>query len=278
MTHIRTCGDALSIGLRMRQSGRRIIGVCIAAASIFFNVPALSSDIPTIAASADMSLALMEIAGGFSRQTNKKVNLTFGSSGALAQQIAGGAAFQLFLSADEASATSLYRSGKAIDEGTIYGVGRISLFAPTKKKGNIVLPNLAALKAALEEGKIDRLAISNPELCAYGRAAREALQEAGIWTLLGEKLVVVDDAAQAAEMALAAKVDAAILPLALVMSPIARSRGAFSVIDVKAHRSIRQRMILLSDAELTARAFYSYMQAPVAREVLRRYGYTFPLR
>jgi len=239
---------------------------------------AWSAEIPMVAASADMALALKEISNSFTRQTTLKVNIVLGASDTLAQQINDGVATELFLSADEAAVTSLRQRGKAIDEGVIYGIGRIALFDPTKKKGQVALPNLAALKEALEQGKIKRIAISMPERCPYGRAAREALQNADIWNSLGDKLIIADDAAQAAELAFSGKVDAAILPLSLVISPLAKSRGAFFVIDVKAHRSLKQRMVLVAGAGSTAKAFYNYMQAPVAREALRRYGYTFPMR
>ncbi|MGH3849834.1 MAG: molybdate ABC transporter substrate-binding protein, partial [Pseudonocardiaceae bacterium] len=110
--------------------------------------------------------------------------------------------------------------------------------------------------------------------CPYGRVARQALQDIGVWATLGDRLVLTQDAARAAELAFNGKVDAAVLPLSLAVSPLARSRGSFVVVDSKAHRPLRQRMVLITGAGETARLFYAYLQAPVAREVLRRYGYT----
>lgn len=247
-------------------------------------VPAWGADMPAVAASADMTLALKEMAGSFSRQTNKDVKLVFGASGALAQRIVETGGYEIFVAADEAGVLSLAQRGKAVDEGKIYGVGRIVLFAPAERKASgkqkpfAIGGGLDGLKAALESGRVRHLALSNPELCPYGHAAREALQEAGLWATLGDKVIVAEDASQAAQLAFASKVDAAILPLSLVISPLAQSRGKFEVLDVKLHRTLRQRMVLLKGAGETAQMFYTYMQSPVAREILRHYGYTLPLK
>src|ERR1700737_5296086 len=85
----------------------------------------------TVAAAADLNSALAEIAAGFKKQTGITVKLSFGASGALAQQIQNGAPFDLFFSADmdypkqladagQADASSLYR----------YAVGGLVLWGP----------------------------------------------------------------------------------------------------------------------------------------------------
>src|SRR6266849_4880197 len=85
----------------------------------------------TVAAAADLNSALTEIAAGFKKQTGITVKLSFGASGALAQQIQNGAPFDLFFSADmdypkqladagQAEASSLYR----------YAVGGLALWVP----------------------------------------------------------------------------------------------------------------------------------------------------
>ena len=42
------------------------------------------------------------------------------------------------------------------------------------------------------------------------------------------------------------------------------------------HRPLRQRMVLTRKADDTARAFYAFLQAPVARAVFKRYGFLLP--
>ena len=42
------------------------------------------------------------------------------------------------------------------------------------------------------------------------------------------------------------------------------------------HKPLLQRMALLRPAGATAERFYAYMQAPAAREIMRRYGFVLP--
>jgi molybdate transport system substrate-binding protein len=42
------------------------------------------------------------------------------------------------------------------------------------------------------------------------------------------------------------------------------------------HQPLRQRMVLLKQADATARAFYDYLQKPQAREIFERFGFTLP--
>ena len=53
-----------------------------------------------VAAAADLSNALQEIAANYEKRTGVTVKLSFGASGALTQQIQNGAPFDVFFSAD----------------------------------------------------------------------------------------------------------------------------------------------------------------------------------
>ena len=54
-----------------------------------------------VAAAADLSAALPQLAANYTKQTGNTVKLSFGSSGNLTNQIRNGAPFDVFLSADE---------------------------------------------------------------------------------------------------------------------------------------------------------------------------------
>src|SRR6267154_3133419 len=53
-----------------------------------------------VAAAADLSAALQELAANYEKRTGVVVKLSFGASGALIQQIQNGAPFDVFFSAD----------------------------------------------------------------------------------------------------------------------------------------------------------------------------------
>ena len=227
---------------------------------------------PAVAAAADLKFALPEIAQAFAREDGGKLRLTFGSSGMLAQQIIQGAPFELFFSADEHYVTILQQSGRAEDGGRPYALGRIALFIPN---GSPLRADrdLRDLSAAARDGRLMRLAIANPEHAPYGRAAREALQHLGLWEALADKLVLGENAAQAAQFAASGSAQAGIIPLSLTRATDLATRGAFVTLPESWHAPLRQRMVLVKGAGDTARKFYVFMQTPAARVILERHGF-----
>jgi molybdate transport system substrate-binding protein len=236
---------------------------------------AWAAGMPNVAAAADLAYALPEIASAFKRDTGHEVKLSFGSSGNFARQIAGGAPFELFLSADESYVTFLQKRGLTEGDGVVYAIGGIVLFVPAGS-GIKADPTLSDLTLAASDGRLKKLAIANPEHAPYGRAAKEALEKAGIWDRVKKRLVLGENVAQAAQFAMSGSAQAGIIPLSLAMAPALGGRGAFAAIPERFHRPLRQRMVLMKGASETAREFYRYLQQMPARELLENYGFEFP--
>lgn len=238
-------------------------------------LPAAGAGVPAVAAAADLQFALVEIAAAFRRDTGHEVRLTFGSSGNFRRQIAEGAPFELFLSADESLVDALAKDGRTEDAGVRYATGRLVLFVPT---GSAWKPDarLGNLRTALEEGRIRHFAIANPEHAPYGRAARQALQATGVWDAVQPRLVLGENVAQAAQFVTTGNAQAGIVAYALTRSPVLADKGEYVVIPEDLHAPLHQRMVLVKGAGETARQFYHYLQEPAAREVLRRFGFAVP--
>jgi molybdate transport system substrate-binding protein len=256
----------------------------LAAAAMLFSVltaaPASAREAasPVVAAAADLRFALPEIVDLFRRRTGREVRLSFGSSGNFARQIlqAGkGGPFELFLSADEGYVRRLADAGLTDGEGRLYALGRVALFIP---HGSPLLPDagLRDLAKALDEGRLRRFAIANPEHAPYGRAAREALRRAGLWEGIGDHLVLGENASQATRFAASGAAEGGIVPYSLAISPAVSERGAFVLLPGEWHSPLRQRMVLLKGAGETARRFYAFLQTPHARAVLIRHGFASP--
>jgi molybdate transport system substrate-binding protein len=228
---------------------------------------------PVVAAAADLNFALTEIAERFAREQGQRVQLVFGSSGTLARQVRDGAPFELFLSADEAFVEELVAAGLTRDAGTLYAIGRIVLFAPT---GSPLVPSegLDGLARLLASGRVTRFAIANPEHAPYGRAAEAALRKRGIWTELQPRLVLGDNASQAAQFATTGNAVGGIIAYSLALAPSLRNRGTFALIPASDHPPLRQRMVLLKRAGPIVERFYDYLQQPAARAILGRYGFS----
>jgi molybdate transport system substrate-binding protein len=230
---------------------------------------------PGVAAASDLKFALDEIARAWKAETGKSVRLTYGSSGNFRRQIAEGAPFEVFLSADESYILALAKEGRLADEGALYAIGRLALFAPAGSPVDPAL-GLAGVAALARAGRIGKFAIANPAHAPYGRAAREALESAGAWKPLEGRLVLGENASQAAQFAASGNAAAGLLAYSLVFTPAVTGRGRFALVPESAHAPLRQRMALVKGAGQDARDFYRYLQGPAAREVFTRHGFALP--
>ena len=230
---------------------------------------------PVIAAAANVKLALDEIAERFRRDTGLALRITYGSSGNFAQQIANGAPFELFLSADEATVDRLAAAGFTRDRGVVYATGRLALFVA---KGSPLRadPTLSDVGAAVRDGRLRRFAIANPEHAPYGRAAQQALERAGVWEAIRPRLVLGESVSQAMQFAAGASAQGGLVPLGLAVAPPIAAAGTTVPLPESMHDPLRQRMALLKPAGPAAERFYAYLQGAASRAILVRHGYTVP--
>ncbi|WP_395673889.1 molybdate ABC transporter substrate-binding protein [Phenylobacterium sp.] len=247
----------------------------LAALIALLSSPAIAQEAPVVAAASDLQSALPEIAAAFQKRTGLTVRLTFAASGALTQQIQNGAPYQVFLSADEDYVRRLLAAGRTEGEGRLYAVGRLGIFAP---RGSSLKadPGLRDLKAAVRDGRVTRFAIANPDHAPYGRAAREALQTAGLWEAIRPRLVLGENVSQAGQFAVSGSAQGGLIPLSLASTPQVKAAGTFALLPAAMHKPLRQRAVVLKGARPTARAFYDFLGGAEARAVLARYGFTLP--
>ena len=249
---------------------RLLLALCLAIAS-----QAAAAQAPLVAAAANVKPAFDEIVGAYRRETGQAIRVSYGSTGNFAQQIRNGAPFELFLSADEATIERLAGDGSARDRGVVYATGRLVLFVPT---GSPLRADstFADLGAALADGRLKRFAIANPELAPYGRAAKQALERAGLWAAIRPRLVIGENVGQAMQFAAGGDTQGGLVPLALVATPPMASAGVHATIPESMHDPLRQRMALLKPATPAAERLYAYLQGATARGILVRHGYAVP--
>jgi molybdate transport system substrate-binding protein len=238
---------------------------------------AQASGVPNIAVASDLQFALPEIVAAFERATGHAVRLSFGSSGNFRRQIADGAPFDLFLSADASYADALVRERRTLDAGVVYAIGRLALFVANDSPITPD-PQLHDVAAALADGRLSKFAIANPEHAPYGRAAQQVLTRGGLWKTIEPHLVLGENVSQAAQFAASGAAQGGIIAYSLVRAPGIATRGRYALLPTSGHDPLVQKMVLLRRANATARAFYTYLQQPVARAIFERYGFDLPPR
>ena len=226
-----------------------------------------------VAAASDMQFALKEVAARFEAERGQAVLLQSGSSGNLARQIMQGLAADIFFSADESFAFQLADAGLTQGRGVRYGLGRLAWLVASRSD---LMPDarLAGLRAQL--GTIKRLSIANPEHAPYGRAAREALQRAGLWDLAQPKLVLGENVAQAAQFVASGAAQAGIVSLSLARVPEVAKVTRHALLDEDLHAPLHQRLVILKNAPPAAQALVDFIARPDMRELLRRHGLDDP--
>lgn len=231
------------------------------------SLPAAQPAALTISAAANVQPAFEEIGAAFTAQTGTPIAFNFGATGALAQQIAAGAPVDVFAAANTADVEALAAQGHIAPETvTPYAIGRLVLYLNTGA-------DVTRVEDLARPG-VKRIAIANPERAPYGMAAREAMQSAGVWDAVQERLVMGENVGQAVQFAETGNVDVAFAPLSLTLD----KTGVVYVVPQALYGPIVQALGVVRDSPnaTAAQAFAEFVTGPAGREILLRYGYDLP--
>ena len=223
----------------------------------------------TIAAAADLRYVLDSLVTVFNRQHPAgAVTVAYGSSGQFYEQLSHGAPFDIFFSADSDYPRRLQQAGRTTGAPVPYALGRLVLWS---KKLD---PRLKGLNTLLDP-QVQHVAIANPAHAPYGQKAVEVLRSAKLYDQVKPKLVLGANIGQAAQYAATGAADVGILAYALALSPELRRAGKYYLIPTTAHTPLQQSFVVLKRANgnATAAAFATFMQGPVARQALKKYGF-----
>lgn len=235
-------------------------------------LPAVSQEI-TIAAAADMSAALPELVARYTKQTGARVKLSFGSSGNLTNQIRNGAPFDLFFSADEDYPKQLIADGLA-DQQTLYryAVGRLVVWAPKEYLASFKLHGITALA----DPACRKIAMANPQLAPYGRAAAATLKHSGIYDAIAARLVIGENVSQASQFIESGNAACGLIPLSHALAM--KGPGAYWTVPLDAYPPLNQAAVVLtrSNQKPSARKFLEFLRTPEATSLLSHHGFSLP--
>jgi molybdate transport system substrate-binding protein len=225
-----------------------------------------------VAAASDLQFAMNDLAGDYQKSTGQKISVSYGSSGNFRTQIENGAPFDLFFSADVRYPKLLVSAGLAdADTLYVYAHGRLVLWAPAG--ANLQLPQRGF--RALEDPRVTKIAIANPEHAPYGRAAVAALQKAGLYDAVKAKLVYGENISQAAQFAESGSAQVGILAWSLTYANSMKSGERWEV-PADWYPPLEQAAVVVhaSANKRVAQAFLEYVKSADAKEILGHYGFT----
>jgi len=221
-----------------------------------------------VAAAANLQSVIRVLGQDFKHKTGIQIEPILGSSGNLVAQIRNGAPYDLFLSADMSFPETLFKDGLCQKKPVVYAQGLLIICS----NQNIGFENW---ERTLMTGRVKKIAIANPAIAPYGKAAEEALQHKGIYNDVKAKVVLGESISQVNTYITTGVVDVGFTTQSLVKDAGSKTPLYWKAIDPKLYAPIEQGMVLLKHAAENANAekFYRYILSPAARAIFKEYGY-----
>jgi molybdate transport system substrate-binding protein len=228
----------------------------------------------TVAVAANFSGPMAKISEGFTAATGHVLKISSGASGKFYTQIASGAPFEVLLSADDETPKKLIAEGHAVAGSNFtYAIGKLVLWSA--QPGYVDDHG-----AVLSSGRFAHLAIANPKIAPYGRAAAEVIKARGLAAAITPKLVTAESIAQAYQFVLSGNAELGFVALSQVVVPGKPVQGSYWQVPTSLYGEIRQDAVLLKAGEKSgeksggaAKAFLAYLKSPAAKAVIQAHGY-----
>lgn len=216
-----------------------------------------------VAAAANTTYAMPDIISAFNKKyPDIKIRLILASSGKLTAQIIHGAPYDVFMSANMKYPNVLYKKGFAKTKPVIYAKGAIALFSVKDM-------DLHDFKQALLNAKL--IAIANPKTAPYGRAAVEAMKNAGIYNQVLNRLVYAETVTAVIPYTIN-EADVGIVAKSSLFSPKMKKYKNFAEVPANLYKPINQGIILLNKSK-DAQKFYNFILSDTAKKIFKKYGY-----
>jgi molybdate transport system substrate-binding protein len=234
---------------------------------LLISVPVFAQNLK-VATAANLQAVIKVLRADFNKRTGITIEPIIGSSGNLATQISNGAPFDIFLSADMGFPEKLFTKDFALKKPVVYAAG--SLIICSIK--NLEFDNWERF---LLTPAVKKVAIANPAIAPYGKAAMEALTLKGIAPEIKSKLVQGESIAQVNTYISTGVVDVGFTTQAFVKDVQSKQIIYWKAIDPKDYSPIQQGMVILKHAKgnTAAEKFYQYILSAGAKKIFREYGY-----
>lgn len=247
-----------------------LCGVVVACAALVAGTPAQAKDVVVFAA-ASLKNALDDIGAAWTRETGKRIVVSYAASNALARQIEAGAPADIFFSAD------LDWMDYAIAKNLIRPETRANLLGNSLV---LIAPKGAAVQISLQPG-LDlasvlgdgRLAMGSVDAVPAGKYGKAALEKLGAWEGVKGRVVQADNVRAA--LFFVARGEAS---LGIVYKTDAISDPRVKVVAVfpeNSHPPIIYPVALTKDTHNPdAAPFLDFLRSAQAKPLFERQGFT----
>lgn len=240
-----------------------------------------------VAVASNFYHALSIISHQFEQETGITVKLSSGASGLLYAQVVRGAPFDLFFSADIERPELLEQKGLTSARNT-YVYGRLALWVPKISFHN----NSFEYKRVVDEAFLtdfeQRLAIANPRLAPYGKAAEQTLEHLGLSQRFSSKLILGNNINQTYQFIDSGNVLAGFVAYSLLknkakdktekaaQNSVNKDKTDYWLVPESFHQPIAQQVVLLKNSKNkdAAQALLEFILSDPIQEKLLKMGYS----
>jgi molybdate transport system substrate-binding protein len=218
-----------------------------------------------VAAAANLTEVFQELGRQFEAQTGIHPVFSFASTAQLTRQIEESAPFDVFAAADAEHVDKLDREALLLaGSRAVYAIGILVLWIPAHSNGAVT-----RLEDLTSPG-VRVIAVANPELAPYGKAAIETLHNASLWDRLKPKIVYAENINMAKQYGASNNADAVFTAYSLVL----HEGGTIIQVDQRLHHALVQELgiIARSPRRPAAHRFVDFLLGP-GRPVLLKSGY-----
>jgi len=219
----------------------------------------------TVAAASDLTNLQPALTAGFRKYEPKiEVRSVIAASAMLKEQIASGAPYDVFLSANAEFVDQLASSGKLVPESVkAYAAGRVGMLWSDKKHHSL---------NDLAQSWVRFVALPNPKLAPYGVAAQQALEHAGIWKQVQPKVVYGENVRQTLQLFESGNAD-----VVLTSDSLLQGKDP-DLIPADWHRPIIQKggIVAASSNQQAARKFLDFVLSPAGQAIFAQFGFGTP--
>jgi molybdate transport system substrate-binding protein len=222
----------------------------------------------TVAVAANFLVASQALELEFEAATGHQLVFTSGSTGQLYAQVVNGAPFDVLLAADQERPRLLAERDLG-DPASVftYAIGQLVLWSSDADR---------IAQGALADNFVSDfrfLAVSEPGVAPYGSAARQTLENLGLWSGLQQRIVRGQNVAQTFQMVATGNAQLGLVALSQALTY--PGQASYQVIPSGLHDPLRQDAILLRHGagNAAAVAFLEFLKQPAAAAILHRFGY-----
>lgn len=236
--------------------------------SILVTVTCSKAQIPVSVAAVGGITDLMEEWEILFEELNPKYDLivSYGSGGKLYSQIASGAEYEIFLSADEYYPEQAYEAGFGITDPEIYARGYLIVLSTRKLDASAGL-------SMLTQSEFETVAVPNPEVGIHGRTAFQVISNAGLTDVI-PKLVYAENMPQTVQYILTAA-DIGFVGYQILFSESMKeytNREHWFLIDDTLYEPCYYSFVILKNTD-GAKKLAQFIRSEEAESVLESKGY-----